>query len=517
MYYDGNGFYHLTTKSYMHKKELEALAGTNSNKIIFRHGHIAICGYHMGDNRAFEKSLSVWDDSKWRYNRVAGYYVERLKEFRINRGYDINQLYKYFPFYEFCVDNDAYPDEPCDIKLYTEPRDDFQKAALTFMMAEGEYSTNKKFSQQLIEARTGRGKTFLSVASACYYQSRVVIFVPFEKLLNQWKESFLNFTSLKKDEILIVQGSKVCKEIRREEHKNIKVFLFMVDTLTSYNKSHGDLKTIEMLRATKARIKIIDEVHRNIKAVSMIEALSNFRLNFYLSASPGRTDHAENRIFNELFYMVPRFGANFEHKSEKYLNILIKNYRFTPTKDQLKKMVDRRKKWLRVKEYEHILINAPEEQRRDFEKSMLAMLQWAKKNKKPENRILILMSTIDGTEYIQKLAEQVFPGETSRYYGSMPSKSEKKKALEQMVICATDSSLGTGSDIPKLQFAFVCTTYTAWTQAIQMSGRLRRLPGSQCVYCELVNVGFDKTLKQYQKRKDVLMKQSKTGKLIIID
>ena len=684
MGYDENGFYRLTPKSYTTTKQLDSLRKVNRGKILFRHGHIAICDYEMGSNREFEKTLSVWDEIRFKYELVGGYYVKSLKEFRINRGYDIQMLYRFFPHHKFVVDNDAYPYKESGIKLVTPPKDDFQRVALTFMTCQGNYVSNTNFTQQMIEAQTGSGKaqpdtteipttkgikllkdlkvgdyvfseygkpiritgifpqgiqdsyritfrsttdpkkidfstscnldhlwtltdietnrpvtmslreilrlgkenftltypcsgsyspteiidnelkysinitkydvarivsinkedepcsqrcilvdnpthlylteyfipthnTYLSIATSCFLSSRSVIIVPFDKLISQWKESILKFTDATENDILVVKGSKICEKIRKGEYKNIKYFIVMSDTLYSYQKRYGDMKMIEMLRMTRAYAKFVDEIHRDIKAVAMIEALSNFRMNYYMSASPGRAQRKENWIFRTLFSTTPRFGADFQHKSEQYLNVVIKRYQFVPTQEQIRKMINSRKKWLNAKAYETELINASPQQRKSFEDSVRVMLSWAKKQKKDGNKILILMSTIDGTEYIQKIAEEIFHGETSRYYGSMPSKSEKEEALKKTVICATDSSLGTGSDIPNLQFVFCAVTYTAWTQIIQMSGRLRRLPDAECVYCELVNNAWYKTQKQYEKRIPYLVKRSRTGKLLVIN
>lgn len=517
MYRDENGFYRLVPKSYKAKSELQSLRRKGQKKLIFRHGHIAICDYKLGDNQEFEKSLSAWDDIRFKYYLVGGYYVKRLKEFRINRGYDIKLLRQYFPDYIPEVDNDAYPFKPSHIKLTVGPRDDFQRVGLTFMACQGEYASNLNFTQQLIEAAVGSGKTFLGIASSCFLDARVIVIVPFQKLIGQWKDAFLRFTTAEEDDIMIVQGSKACEKIRTGKCKKTKVFLMMSDTLSSYQKQYGDLMTIEMLRMTNAYVKIVDEVHLDIKQISMIEALSNFRMNYYMSASPGRVDRKENWIFRTLFHTTPRFGANFQHRTEKHLNIVIKKYEFIPDQKQLRKMINPRKKWLNTKAYETELFHAPEYQRKSFDEALLVMLRWAKSQMKPGNKILIMTSTIDGTGYVQKLAEQVFPKETSRYYGSMTSKAEKEAALNQTVICATDSSLGTGSDIPGLQFMFCCLTYTAWTQIIQMSGRLRKLPDAECVYCELVNMSWIKTKRQYEKRVPGLVDRSKTGKLLIVN
>ena len=697
----------------------------------------------MGDNKEFEKCLSTFDEIRWKYNPVGFYYVKSMRELRINRGYDIHMLKKFFPKYKFVVDNDAYEYKKADIKLKTGPRDDFQKVALTFMAGEGRYKANKNYTQILIDLQTGAGKaqpndtkiptpdgwrklkdievgdfvfnkhgepvkvlgvfpqkglqrtyevtfsdgrstrcngehlwevyrdhdthpivctlneimetnniytiklsdpvlyelidvldesynintsdgipdvykynsievrrnlirsigseyttaskqlmkdiveilwslgciptisvdinsgmgeqytisipnesqnhimivdikeveptyqrciliddpdhmyltedyipthnTYCGTAMSCYNNARVSIFVPFTKLLEQWKDSFLNFTDVDPDDIMIVQGSDACMKILKGKKKHIKVFLFMIDTISSFEAQYGPIKTMEMLEATQSYMKIIDEVHLDIKAIAMIEALSNFRMNFYLSASPGRTASKENWIFKTLFYNVPKFGSKDMMQSEKYLNIIIKQYKFIPDPIQMKSIINPRKKWLNTKAYETALFNASDQQRASFEQALFQMLNWIKKQIKPEFKVILFCNTIEGTEYLKNVAERVFPGECSRYYGTMGSKKEKEDALKQRVICATSSSLGTGADIKGLQFCINTCTYSSKIEAIQVSGRLRKLPNDPVAYIELVNVGWYKTMKQFEKRKPTLISRSRTNKLLIIE
>ena len=878
MWKDENGFNHLTPKTKTLKRLFEN--DHDEKKVVFRHGHIAITNYRMGDNKEFEKSLSTFDEIRWKYNPVGFYYVKPMRELRINRGYDIHMLKKFFPNHKFVVDNDAYEYKKADIKLKTGPRDDFQKVALTFMAGEGRYKANKNYTQILIDLQTGAGKaqpndtkiptpdgwrklkdievgdfvfnkhgepvevlgvfpqkglqrtyevtfsdgrstrcngehlwevyrnhnkyptvctlaeimkdyhnvqydkggkphnhhiyqvkindaveypeqpvpvdpyvlgvfigngyfgsdslllssgnmdvprevskvlgcptqlrskwnynykfirekrtskegkkynryvqtddflekipelinaksghkfipdvykynsievrkqliqglfdtdghisgdkyqisyttiskrlmkdivevlrslgysvkvtkdnrtakytsgecfeiyvrcpdenkheffrankkslkrayaakeyhtkknqcmisivdikeveptkqrciliddpdhvyltedyipthnTYCGTAMSCYNNARVSIFVPFTKLLEQWKESFLNFTDVDPDDIMIVQGSDACMKILKGKKKHIKVFLFMIDTISSFEAQYGPIKTMEMLEATQSYMKIIDEVHLDIKAIAMIEALSNFRMNFYLSASPGRTASKENWIFKTLFYNVPKFGSKDMMQSEKYLNIIIKQYKFMPDPIQMKSIINPRKKWLNTKAYETALFNASDQQRASFEQALLQMLNWIKKQIKPEFKVILFCNTIEGTEYLKNVAERVFPGECSRYYGTMGSKKEKEDALKQRVICATSSSLGTGADIKGLQFCINTCTYSSKIEAIQVSGRLRKLPNDPVAYIELVNVGWYKTMKQFEKRKPTLISRSRTNKLLIIE
>lgn len=505
-------FIELVPKSYGLKKQLHK---TTANQIEFHHGYIAITNYKMGDNREFEKSLSVWDKMCFKYDLVGGYYVKEFKEFRVNRGYDIRQLKRFFPNYPMIVVNDAYPSDKVKVDLYAKPKSDFQKVAITFMASKGEFSKNAKYTQQVIDADTGEGKTFCGVASCAFLHSRIVIIVPFSKLLGQWKESFLKFTSVTEDQIMIVQGGKACDKIRDGECKDKVVFIAMVDTISSYQKKNGNIAVIDMFREMNAYTKIVDEIHRDMKTTAMIEALCNFRMNYYMSASPGRSEQKENWIFKCLFHNIPRFGSKFKKDDEKHINVMIKKYTFTPNSQQINRMVNR-KVGMNTKSYERELMYAAEEQQESFRSSLKVMLNWSKGILVKGNKILILAQTVDFLTYIRDIAEDIFPEKVSVYYGGLKPK-EKEEALKAKVIVATSSSLGTGADIKGIQFVFNCGTYSNWIDSVQLPGRARKLDNAEVVYCELVNYGFLKTVRQFEKRKPYLINRAKNGKLIVVN
>lgn len=520
-YRDEDGFIRLVRKTPDKVKvepitpELPKYNRTETQEIILRHGHIAITNYKKGDCWELEKALSVWDKVSFKYRMVAGWFVEEYEELRLSRGYDLRLLARLLPNRKFRVENYPTKPEKIDIDLYAEPRNDFQKVALTFMTCQGSYTMNNKYTQQLIDADTGDGKSYCGVASIAYWQHKAVIIVPLSKLLDQWKKTLIDFTSVKESEIMIVQGSSACEKILSGKCKDIKVFIFMVDTIASFQKKNGNVKTIELLDATHAYIKIVDEVHRDMKAISMIDALSNFRLNYYMSASPGRAEQKENWIFRTLFKNVPRFGSTFKTEEERHINIMIKKYFWTPDHMQIKAMVNPRT-GLNTKAYERELINSTAQQRESFDTSIKVMLNWAKGVLKNTNKILILAQSIETLYYLQKLAEKVFPGETSVYYGGLKPK-EKEAALKYKVIVATSSTLGTGADIKGLQFCFNTSTYANQIEAIQISGRTRKIEGTEVVYCELVNFGYLKTARQFEKRRPALLKRAKHGKLIFVN
>ena len=591
---DSDGFYILEPTKYTVQQQMKR---KKEQEIIFRHGHIAITNYHLGDCKAFEKMLSTWDDIYFKYRPMGYWYIKRLRELRINRGFNIKLLHEYFSNATMTAENDAYPSDKIDIRLTANPRSDFQRVALTFMTANGDFKGNRSFTQQIIDAEPGEGKaqpndtmipvpggwkrmdelkvgdevynrlgnpvkvlaiypqnglqetyevfledgrctrcnkehlwvvyssrnpyaletltletimecmekdhikfylipaidaerkmygwvkidmikkttptyqrciliddpehiyltenyipthnTFCGVATVSYFQRKAIVIVPIQKVLEQWRESFINFTTLKGEDILVVQGSNICKKIIDGKYKDKKVFLFMADTLSSFESRYGTLETIELMRATHAALKIVDEVHLDMKAISMIEAVSNFQMNYYMSATPGRAQRKENFIFRTQFYYVPRFGSDFKKQEERHVIVMTKFYKFLPDQSQINKMINKRQKWLNSKAYETELFNAPIHQRANFEASFTYVLRWAKKQLKPGNKILVLCSTIDGTKYLKDLcsAEVFSKSDVSQYYGSLPTEADKKSALEKTVICATSASLGTGADV----------------------------------------------------------------------
>ena len=457
--------------------------------------------------------MSTFDKITWKYRQMGGYYVKCLKEFRLPRSYDPGQLAKYFRGYTIRVDNDAYPADKVDYDLTVPPRDDFQRVGLTFLCSQEEFRKNAQYTTLLIDAKTGAGKTYLGSSAPAFLHARVVVFVPISKLLNQWRDSFLNFTSLKEKEVMVVRGSKTCEEIRNGEHEKVKVFIFSNDTVVSYQKRYGDMNTINMLASTNAYVKIVDEVHLDLKAVSMIDALSNFRMNFYMSATPGRSPDKENWIFRNCFRNLPWFGGNFEVEEEKHINIFIRPYRFVPTAQQISRMVQARTGWLNSNSYERELINASEDQVLDFCNMLRAVLRWSKSLLKEGNKILILTETVDGTGFVSGIAESIFPEEVSAYYGGMTADA-KAEALKSTVICATSRSLGTGADIPHIQHVYNIVTYSNWISAKQLPGRARALKdGTEVAYIEFVNFSYRKTAKQFEKRKPTLLKIAKGGKI----
>ena len=504
----------LTPKGWSTKCILNAIS-QNHTIIIIRQGHIAITNYKLGDNPKFEKSLSTWNDMYYRYEVVGYCYAKEFKELRINRNYDIFKLQYYFPNVKIIYDNTPSSFERIKVKLLAAPRDDIQKLCVTFLAGAGKYEWTNNYTQKFVQLRPGSGKTYSMCTVTSYFGMKTVIVMPMSILLEQWIDSYCEFTSIDKSDIIVIKGSKKCEQLRNGKYTDKKVYLFLIDTIMSYYDTHGAYKTMMMLEATHAGILGIDECHLNFRALSILLAMQNFKLTIFLTASPDRTERKESMMFKTLFHDIPTFGENVFHKDEKYLNVMVKHYNWTPSVSAMHKM--NTKMGMNTKTYESELINANPNERKDFDTSFRKMLRWALKQMKPTHRMLVLCNTIDGTKYLKSLCDlETDPESVSIYYGTMPA-AEKNTAMTKRIICATASSCGTGFDMPNMTYCFNIMTYSSTVSATQLSGRVRKpKDGSPGVYVEFLNVGYHKCMNQYKSRKSKLTEQTPKGKIIVV-
>lgn len=496
------------------KNLLQVDKHATGHTIIIRHGHIAIANYKLGDNPRFEKYLSVWNEMYWRYEVVGFYYVKQFKELRLNRNFNLRYLCSSFPDAEVKVDLHPFESDEIDVLLLTPPRDDIQKLCMTFLAAMTKYEYLGETTQRFIRLRPGSGKTYSLCTATAFFRAKTVVIMPMSVLLKQWKDSYMNFTDIKEKEILIVKGSKKCEEIRQGLHQDKKVFLFLIDTLVSYHDIYGDMKTMEMLEATHAYLMGIDECHLNFKALSMVLAMQNFPMTVYLTASPDRTERRESQIYKTVFAGVPQFGEDVFTKDEKYLNVIIKEYHFTPNHEQVARI--NTKMGMNTKLYESELINSDERAKEDFDNSVIQMLKWAKTKIRKEDRMLLLANTIEGAEYLKTLCDKVFEeNESASYYGTM-NKTLKEEAKTKRIICATASSCGTGFDMPGMTVCMNILSYSSKVMATQLSGRVRKPKSGPAIYIEFVNVAYHKCYNQFKSRKSTLADQVPNGKLLVI-
>ena len=136
----------------------------------------------------------------------------------------------------------------------------------------------------MIKAKPGTGKTAMGIYLSQFFNKTLII-VPRNILIDQWKESILNFTNLKEEDIGIVEGSNLVaiKEIL----KNSKIILTKPQSLISQIKRNKYYDLVDLYEDID--LVVLDEAH-NFGALGFSKAISFFKANniLALTATPYR-------------------------------------------------------------------------------------------------------------------------------------------------------------------------------------------------------------------------------------
>lgn len=457
--------------------------------------------------------LTKWNAVYFRREPIGYYYDQKNKELRIPRGYPMNVIKDAFPDHELVDDNTKYHNEKINIGLLNYPRDYIQESSLAFMTGNAPFEFTYDQSQLYIDLDTGSGKTFLMIATACYFRARCVIFIPpVSKIGNQWMDTLERFTTLNRDEYLYVKGSEMCKDIIKGKYDKIKVFIIPRSTVLSLvRKYDGDWNMVtRLVDAMHVDIKGIDEAHMDFNTIVNIDCFTNVPKTYYMSSSPSRSEKAEKIIYNKIFFNVMKHGKKLKTKEQNHILPLIINFKSTPSNEWLRKIKTRYGPSL-AKYGDYLL--AEDGAYDEFVDAYNFALFWLLKFRRNAGKIIVICITIEFAQKLKEITEMYFPYlSTGLFVGSGKGKN---KELENDIIFSTVKSIGVGADIKNAQMVINTITYSSEVMADQIPGRIRQQPdGRKGIYCELVNINHKVARDHYLKREPFLIKKAKNGKLI---
>lgn len=184
-------------------------------------------------------------------------------------------FYNNYPFPSLKLSKDAnFIPKSIDLEFVSELRDE-QK--LLIKRIKQIYDNTGKICG-IIKARPGFGKTICSAYLTCLLKKKTLIILDNSKLAEQWMESFLEFTTIKKDDIGLIKGDTFISK---------PVTITMVQTLINRIKSKNS-DFYKNLRNEGFDLIIFDETHKTSSAPKF--ALSSLLLNseniIGLSATP---------------------------------------------------------------------------------------------------------------------------------------------------------------------------------------------------------------------------------------
>ena len=293
-----------------------------------------INNYYLGKYSTLERNLSVWDEPTHSYSWKNYFYNEETKELLIPGGINKYKLYNLMKNEEFLSDTikeDSY--RTATYKCTTDPRDEEQEKAIEFLLQDEK--------QLMLCLNTGGGKTYCTINALSQMKKRSMVIVDKEKIMLQWKESFLKFTNLKEDDIYLISGrDSIEKIMKNKKDCNIKVFIASHRTLSSYAEDDWS-KLTDFFNKIKIGVKVYDEAHVEAKNIFKIDCYTNTFKTIYLTATPARSNPQEDKVFQYSIDTIPQYGLEKKF-DDKYIIAYYVSYNTQPNSYQIAKCKTKR-------------------------------------------------------------------------------------------------------------------------------------------------------------------------------
>ena len=336
--------------------------------------------------------------------------------------------------------------------------------------------------------------TFMALYTISLIGKKPLIIAPTANLKNQWIE---NFTELGIDE------NDIAKRIYDAPHKKLCVV-----TISSIeNELRDDWKGLmDVLHEANFGIRIVDEAHLHLKGLLKFDAICNIKRNYYLSATLGRSDDAEDRVLNRALSDAERFvgSKKYEEYQDEYIFPYLQDIYYNASRAICEQHFKYGKKGLISATYYRMLMDY--RGGKPFIANVIHMVKIAQKTK-TQGKVLLLLPLLDAIDMVKaEMNRQEYFKEYTigSVDGSMPI-PERQKAFECDIILSTTMSCGTGVDISNLGAVVNFDQKSSPIIFEQIVGRLRNR-GFDCFYFDICDhVKYAKAFEKWgMKRRSIL-------------
>lgn len=459
---------------------------------------IIVDDYTMGESEQLENPFRIYDPVVHKMFYKGFYYDAENKRLYLPAGMDIWYVRKSLgEKYYSRIDSDPFQTID-NIMIKYKPRDDEQIEALKFTCNLGEYEDNKYLSQLSLNLFTGKGKTYVSIATICFFKIKSIIITGSNSLLSQWGEEILKYTNLNLSDIVSISGSEYCNMILNgssSKAKNGKIFLCSHGTLRSFGDRYGWDKVSALFKALGIGMKFYDEAHTNFDNMLMIDFFTNTYKTFYVTATPGRSNWRENHIFQISLKNVPGIDL-FDENNDPHTSYVAIKWNSNPSAKAIsacKNMygLDRNK-------YINYVTQKPE-----FYDMMRIIMDMVLKCK---GRVLMYIGTNEGILRLYYWLGQEYPEFLGNIgiFTSLLSKEEKMKDKQKKLIISTTKSAGLGEHIEGLKMTIVLAE--PFKSEIITRQTLGRTRDPKTIYIDLVDMGFKYCRKFYNAKLPIFNK-----------
>lgn len=453
---------------------------TPEDKIMVTNSCIMINDYHMGDAKVLEQTFSVFDPITHKFLTKGLLYDEEHTRLYLPSGLDLWYIKNTFhKKYYKRIDHHPFK-QITGLKMKTVPRDEQQYESLKFTCGLEEYENNRYLSQLSLNLNTGKGKTYVSIATIAFHCIKSIIIASSHTLLSQWKDNIMSYTNLTDNKIMQITGSGQINRMLSGQFNEADIYLVTHSTLRSYAESYGWDKIYNLFEKLGIGIKIFDECHTNFEAMLLIDFYTNVWKTYYVSATPMRSDWKENRIFQLSLKNVPGIDL-FDANNDPHTSYVAIKWNSKPTAKDISYC--KNKYGLdRMRYIDYVTMNE------EFYKMMVIIMDLVLKTK---GKVLMYIGTNAGLlrvynwigqNYVQQLG-----GDIGIFTSLLPNE-EKLVQKQKRLILSTTKSAGLGEHIEGLKMTIVLAEpFKSEVIARQTLGRTR---DKDTVYVELVDLGF---------------------------
>ena len=469
------------------------------SKIIVRNSCIMITDYNLGDCVELERNFMVYDPTYHTYNILGMYYSASTSTLYIPRGVDIWKIKKYLHEKDHIVDDPDPFEETGKINIKYKPRDEEQEEALKFMVGLDPYKENLYLPQLSVNLNTGKGKTYCSIAAISFMRIKSIIITGSNSLLSQWKDNIKEYTDLEDKDIMFISGSQMMNMILHEKSKvakEAKIFLCTHATIRSFCETYGWTKLKDIFIALGIGMKFFDEAHTNFDNMLMIDFFTNCLKTFYVTATPGRSSWAEDRIYKLSIKNVPGIDL-FNIEQDPHTDYIAIKYNSKPSPIDIQ-LCHNYKYGLDRNKYIKYLLNND-----NFWLVMRIVMDMYIRCK---GRGLFYIGTNEGVLKMYKWICTNYPQLIGQVgiYTSIVSNDLKLQMKQKKLILSTTKSAGLGEHIEGLKMTVVVAE--PFKSKILTRQTLGRTRDKDTIYIELVDLGFKYTRNYYYYKLPILNK-----------
>lgn len=449
-------------------------------RIVRTHTGLTIYPYKKGMNRPLESMTSISKYPRKGRSPYTGYYI-KPKTFAC-RPLNLEILQNGFPKYEIVA---ATPyREDCIRPFSFNPDIEFTPIQLSFIEQMMRLSNNRVFCN----LQTGFGKTFIMLYMIAQIRKKTIIFCYSTTVLKQWLRSLKQHTNFQMERAMLLQSSSSLHKIATGETdiSEIDIFLCTPVLVGSYASQYGWSSVSELFETMHLGTKVFDEAHRNVKMMTLIDAFTNVKRNYYLSADYSQSNPEKSKQYFQYFFDAPIIQvAKDIERDMRYITALVVTFHSHPT--DLEQMQVLRPnygfsnfEYMKYQFNHSHLLNA-------LDQVLLSVVQSNESGKK----ILIATSMIEHVEFLYEHLKPMYPTYHPTPFYSELSEEEKEYAKkESSMIIATIGSFGPGVDVKGIQYVIALDQFDYITDN-QLSGRARPDHGKPAFYIMLNDSGFD--------------------------